>query len=174
MSGQKVAAKTVTGWIVPNVKKGAYVFASDKPNTVSIDKKTGQIAAKATGTARITVYIAGNTNYNPSPSKSFNVTVTVPAQPTLTKATASGKKIKATWKAQAAANGFLVEYAKDSKFTKGKGSFKVANTKSKQTTGAGPGKGLARGVWYVRLYAYGNTDKIRSKASKKVFNVTIK
>ena len=167
VSGQTVAAKTVVSWIAPGVKKGAYVFSSKKPKIAAIDKKTGKIVAKATGTATIAVYIDRTANYSASPAKSFSVKVVAPSAPALKKAAASGKKLKATWNKQAAASGFIVEYAKDKRFKKSKGSFAVANKNGKQTTGTSPKK-LSAGTWYVRMYAYGATNKIKSKASKTI------
>ena len=98
---------------------------------------------------KATVKIEGINAYSGTISKTFKIN---PKATTLSKVTAGSKSFTATWKKQATqTTGYEIQYATDSKFTKGKKTVTVSKNSTVKTTVK---KLTAKKKYYVRIRTY--------------------
>ena len=141
--------------------KGKLYFSSSKPSVASVNASTGQVTGKQVGSAKISVYVKAKGSYKKSNVLFQSIKVTKPSKPTLSKVSAGKNSLTVSWK-KTTSSGYVVEYAEDKKFKKSKLTKIVKGGTTQKFTI----KNLKKGTtYYVRVYAYGYTTKIRSAAS---------
>ncbi|MBR1761995.1 MAG: fibronectin type III domain-containing protein [Eubacterium sp.] len=105
---------------------------------------------------KATVTITGINAYSGTISKTFKIN---PKGTTLSKVTAGSKSFTATWKKQATqTTGYEIQYATDSKFTKGKKTVTVSKNGTVKTTVK---KLTAKKKYYVRIRTYKTVSKTK-------------
>lgn len=104
-------------------------------------------------TGKATIEIKGINNYNGTIIKAFKI---VPKKAMILKLKSpKSKTIKVSWKKDSQADGYQIQYAENSKFTKGKKSVTV----TKRLTGSKTVSKLTKGrKYYVRVRAYKKID----------------
>ena len=132
-------------------------------NTKVATVKNGKVTLKKCGKATITLTTGGG-NYKKQTKK---VTITVvPKQASVKKVTSKkAAQLTVSWKKQAEASGYVVEYTTDKNFKKGVKKVTISKNKTTSTTI----KKLKKGKkYYVRVKPYTTIDK------KKVYGKTSK
>ena len=142
--------------------KSKMAFTSSSPKVAAVDKNTGRVTIKNTGTATITIK-AGKA------SKKVTVKVS-PKKPSVKSTTAvKGKKLAVKWAKDKMASGYQVQVSTDKKFKKGvksKNLPKTSCTFTKLKTGK---------KYYVRIRSYKKSGKetlysawSKAKSSSKI------
>lgn len=131
-------------------------FASDKSGVKVTAAGKVTVGATFAGKATITIKAAATANY-----KATTLTRTVTVKPhasAVTVQNVKGLKLKASWKANKTATGYVIQYALNKDFTSGKkqAAIKNAATTAKTFTGLKKGK-----TYYVRLRAYRIDDGVK-------------
>lgn len=122
----------------------AVTYTSSDRKVVTVEKTGGKVTIKGIGKAEIIIKSGKLT-------KKVSITVN-PKKLSSVKASASGKKaIKVSWKRDKMATGYQVQYASNSKFTKGK---KTESIKKNKTTCYTIRKLKSKKKYYVRVRAY--------------------
>ena len=132
-------------------------------NTKVATVKNGKVTLKKCGKATITLTTGGG-NYKKQ-TKKITITV-VPKQASVKKVTSKkAAQLTVSWKKQAEASGYVVEYTTDKNFKKGVKKVTISKNKTTSTTI----KKLKKGKkYYVRVKPYTTIDK------KKVYGKTSK
>ena len=135
----------------------AVTYASSDKKVITVGKTSGKVTIKGIGRATITITSGKLTK---------KVTIKInPKKLSSVKASASGKKaIKVSWKRDKMATGYQVQYATNSKFTKGKKtetikknktiSYTIKKLKSKKTISYTIKKLKSKKKYHVRVRAY--------------------
>lgn len=141
---------------------GKLAYASSNPGVVAVD---GSGTAKITGTgvATVTVTAAETANYKKA-TASILVKVS-PAKMSIKSLKAvKGRKLTVSWKKDARATGYEIQYGTDKKFKNKKATKTIAVKKNRTTSTVL--KKLTKGKkYYVRIRAY-KSDKVNGKTQK--------
>lgn len=122
----------------------AVTYASSNKKVITVKKTSGKVTIKGIGRATITIKSGKLT-------KKVIITIN-PKKLSSVKASASGKKaIRVSWKRDKLATGYQVQYATNSKFTKGK---KTETIKKNKTISYTIKKLKSKKKYYVRIRAY--------------------
>lgn len=139
--------------------KGKITYVSSNSKVASVNKTTGKVSIKGTGTCTITVTAAAATNYKKAVKK---ITVSVSPKKETVSSVKSLRKGQLTvkWKKDTRATGYEIQYNTSRKFTK---KTTKSNTVKKNKTTSQTIKKLKSGKkYYVRVRAY-KTVKVSGK-----------
>lgn len=121
----------------------AVTYTSSDKKVVTVGQTSGKVTIKGIGKATITIK-SGNL------TKAVTITV-IPKKLSSVKAKAAQKSIKVSWKKNTTVTGYQVQYATNSKFTKGK---KTVTIKKNKTTSYTIKKLKSKKKYFVRVRAY--------------------
>lgn len=161
---EPVVKTSIAGATVSGITTKSYTGKAQKPvPTVKVNGKTLQAKAdytvgykNNTNVGKATVTISGTGDYTGTITKTFTIN---PKSTSISKVTKGKKSFKVSWKkVSSQASGYQIQYATNSKFTKGK---KTVTIKSYKSTSKTVKKLKAKKKYYVKVRTY-----------KKVGNVT--
>lgn len=135
--------------------QGAVTYTSSDKKVLTVGKSNGKIKTVGYGKAQIAIKAAGNKNYNSATRK---ITVTVKPKKMAVPGLKSAKKktLTVTWKKDAKASGYKIQYSTDKNFKKSVKTTAVKKNKTTKTTL----KNLKAGKkYYVRICAYKGSGK---------------
>lgn len=140
--------------------KGKVTYASSNNKVASVNKTTGKVSIKGTGTCTITVTAAATKGYKKTVKK---ITVSVSPKKEIVTSARSLKKGQLTvkWKKDTRASGYQIQYSTSSKFTKK--TTKSITVKKNRTTSQTLKKLKSGKKYYVRVRAY-KTVKLGRKS----------
>lgn len=135
--------------------QGAVTYTSADKKVLTIGKTNGKIKTVGYGKVQVTIKAAGNKNYNSATKK---ITVTVKPKKMAVPGVKSAKKktLTVTWKKDAKASGYKIQYATDKNFKK---NVKTATIKKNKTTKTTLKNLKAGKKYYVRICAYKGSGK---------------
>lgn len=135
--------------------QGAVTYTSSDKKVLTIGKSSGKIKTVGYGKAQVTIKAAGNENYNPGIRK---ITVTIKPKKMAVSKVKSMKKatLNVTWKKDARADGYKIQYSTDRRFKKG---VKTVTVKKNRIVKATMKKLKAGKKYYVRIRAYKGSGK---------------
>lgn len=159
---KKTSTKTQSAVVGAKVKGNAKLTYSSDNKSVKVSSGGRiTIAAKFTGTARITIKSAATINYLAA-SKVITVKVN-PAGTSISKVTKpSATKATLTWKKNPYVSGYEIQYSTDRKFRSGVKIKKIAKATSTKVTISGLKKKKA---YYFRIRTYKNIGKVKYVSS---------
>lgn len=141
---------------------GKLAYASSNPGVVTVDN-SGTAKITGTGVATVTVTAAETANYKKA-TASILVKVSPAKMSLKSLKAAKGRKLIVSWKKDARATGYEIQYGTDKKF-KNKKATKTITVKKNKTTSTVLKKLTKGKKYYVRLRAY-KSDKVNGKTQK--------